>query len=525
MKLLKTFSFNQAAALLLVSLSTGCAVLRVDVDVYKGPLANHEDVQIKQFTAMAMGAKPLLISLRNNLMWRNGCDVKPPPVANEDLENVIIICRAQAVIEGWYNDDTGLIGELPLRVSPSARKVNTVLSLYDDLEDPLLQEFNAVLTGAEQKIVEATQIIKPDFEQDQRLWEKISLGFRLASEFKKELDLEQEPDSNQLNEAIRHYHNAVKKVIAPCENPTCLEDRSAKRLESSYQKLSKVLSSSQLETRDTNRSSTVPAELRLLNESDRRLKYSKVLFRDTASEQAKMFDQKLESIGQAAVAVGEGFHKIWDASIAQIVEVDTLTKFRPTRDRYVPILAKLIAQYTQPQHLAAALKIENRENEWLKKFAPGDKFWDPSGPNISDWPQTAERAIQLAFATEPVKMAQLFQELDEKFVRASEADMEKIGKVRYQYLKKSSARKFGLVRLRLSLFDSESDANEHLGARELLGLVKLREQLGTLKQLRAEGLDKGRPTKGLERIIEEYLKASERTNDPADVALVSNCVS
>ncbi len=45
----------------------GCAVMTVDVDVYKGPLANHEDVQTEQMAAMAIGAKPLLIQLRNTL--------------------------------------------------------------------------------------------------------------------------------------------------------------------------------------------------------------------------------------------------------------------------------------------------------------------------------------------------------------------------------------------------------------------------------------------------------------------------
>jgi len=51
---------------ILISL-TGCAVLTVDVDVYKGPLANHEDVQVEQMAAMAIGAKPLLVELRDML--------------------------------------------------------------------------------------------------------------------------------------------------------------------------------------------------------------------------------------------------------------------------------------------------------------------------------------------------------------------------------------------------------------------------------------------------------------------------
>ena len=51
----------------IAALLTGCAVLTVDVDVYKGPLANHEDIQMEQMAAMAIGAKPLLVLLRDTL--------------------------------------------------------------------------------------------------------------------------------------------------------------------------------------------------------------------------------------------------------------------------------------------------------------------------------------------------------------------------------------------------------------------------------------------------------------------------
>ena len=44
-----------------------CAVLTVDVDVYKGALTNHPDVQIEQMAVMAIGAKPLLVELRDLL--------------------------------------------------------------------------------------------------------------------------------------------------------------------------------------------------------------------------------------------------------------------------------------------------------------------------------------------------------------------------------------------------------------------------------------------------------------------------
>lgn len=45
----------------------GCAALHVDIDVYKGPLANEDDVQLEQVASMAIGAKPLLEKIKSGL--------------------------------------------------------------------------------------------------------------------------------------------------------------------------------------------------------------------------------------------------------------------------------------------------------------------------------------------------------------------------------------------------------------------------------------------------------------------------
>src|SRR5687767_6510779 len=45
----------------------GCAVMTVDVDVYKGPLVNHRELQIQQTAGLAFAAKPLLGKLRYKL--------------------------------------------------------------------------------------------------------------------------------------------------------------------------------------------------------------------------------------------------------------------------------------------------------------------------------------------------------------------------------------------------------------------------------------------------------------------------
>ncbi|MCC6783951.1 MAG: hypothetical protein IT457_13995, partial [Planctomycetes bacterium] len=39
-------------------LGASCSVLRIDVDVYKGPIANEEQIQLQELIALAMGAKP-----------------------------------------------------------------------------------------------------------------------------------------------------------------------------------------------------------------------------------------------------------------------------------------------------------------------------------------------------------------------------------------------------------------------------------------------------------------------------------
>lgn len=42
-----------------------CSVLNIDVDEYKGPLSNHEDIQLQQYAALAISAKPIIVQLRS----------------------------------------------------------------------------------------------------------------------------------------------------------------------------------------------------------------------------------------------------------------------------------------------------------------------------------------------------------------------------------------------------------------------------------------------------------------------------
>ncbi len=60
---------------------SACAVATIDVDVYKGPLANTRRVQVEQMAVMVVGAKPLLLRLRNGLeKKKRGVDNLPKEV-------------------------------------------------------------------------------------------------------------------------------------------------------------------------------------------------------------------------------------------------------------------------------------------------------------------------------------------------------------------------------------------------------------------------------------------------------------
>ena len=67
---MKTISGCKGLWVLVVTLifGSGCASLTIDVDVYKGPMTNHEEVQIRQVAGMVKGARPLLAALRERLI-------------------------------------------------------------------------------------------------------------------------------------------------------------------------------------------------------------------------------------------------------------------------------------------------------------------------------------------------------------------------------------------------------------------------------------------------------------------------
>ena len=57
-----------AIILILSTFVSGCAVLTIDVDVYKGPLMNQDEVQLEETAALAIATRPLLEILSTEIL-------------------------------------------------------------------------------------------------------------------------------------------------------------------------------------------------------------------------------------------------------------------------------------------------------------------------------------------------------------------------------------------------------------------------------------------------------------------------
>src|SRR6202521_1482800 len=143
-----------SAVALLVGLS-GCAVLRIDVDVYKGPLANHRDVQTQQLAVMATAAKPLLIELRDIQEWPS----RGRPEESADQKNY----RA------------GYMPKEPLKWNNSrARRVNDILSLYEDQAPPGLESYAEAAIRAYDTYYDAQVLLIRKGTGQEKLWDLLA---------------------------------------------------------------------------------------------------------------------------------------------------------------------------------------------------------------------------------------------------------------------------------------------------------------------------------------------------------------
>lgn len=186
------------AVALLGSLLVGCAVLTVDVDVYKGALVNEKQVQLHQLVALATAAKPMLVQLRDKLEWpsEDGTPYPKYPTCSLDwYQPLYIRPQANDLIPSspgpgffdealaWFNgkkedQQENQPGCPQYFEDIRARLVNGVLSLYEDLDSPDFSPHGARLRD----IVSILDRTIPNPQADEAAFKKISSGFKSDSD-------------------------------------------------------------------------------------------------------------------------------------------------------------------------------------------------------------------------------------------------------------------------------------------------------------------------------------------------------
>ena len=168
-----------------------CAALNIGVDVYKGPMVDDIDVQTEQTAVMAMGAKPLLIQLRNRLEEKAFDKVvdklfiktwRPREHAflasgyrfHNCTEDNLSMFQKKKYIESFIIDNNGFCSE-------QAHRVNAVLSLYENLNRgplsiPVIESQKAI-----DGFNEGSGNLSPSQEKKdelQKKWETVVEGLR-----------------------------------------------------------------------------------------------------------------------------------------------------------------------------------------------------------------------------------------------------------------------------------------------------------------------------------------------------------
>lgn len=165
-----TRSHSVLLGLLLVLVAGGCAVLTVDVDVYKGPLANTESVQGEQVISLVMATKPTLVLLRDRLAVQS-------PSMSDDLETLLRQFRRH----NWYK-----AGHIPegwrYWKSELATVVNEILGLYENIEENIPPEIKEVVGEAELLVREFerqyTHLHPEHDEEGEKVWQSITNGLK-----------------------------------------------------------------------------------------------------------------------------------------------------------------------------------------------------------------------------------------------------------------------------------------------------------------------------------------------------------
>lgn len=530
---MKKTILHRAIVVGLASLFTGCAVLTVDVDVYKGPLANHEDIQMEQMAAMATGAKPLLIELRDRLEANYMKTIEvvvehDPNSPNRDsqLERQLKLYRRFAVgttnttrllvlrEEPWYESDfvkpyRDEWGVLRSRfLDSNADHVNNILSLYEDREHC---ELRGTIFKMLARYRESYAILRPkDMAKDKDLVKEVqkaekTVNEKAAKETKEKAS--KGPTALDILNAYKDYLNFDRRDALKVVQVTLAYLKTAESNSPLLIKLKSIEDSNENPLNNvTNAAQRLLAETELVD----------VFADEVFGLQGELRDQfvgRVKQIARAYLDSRAALEDLWLATMDGIICVNCQPvdpNESAERNEFTARMVDFSLEIIQPRYLAVLLDAAQKKaiSKDIDDLAASLGRYPSADPNISNnqWDfEQMKDVLAVSIKKDPVKTAELLKTIHEFCKSVLDPEKTSIN----QYVDKGDLGglayregwKFGLVRAPFA------ELGELMPENLMVGAAKIEPQGGAFAC--------GRLDKGLETLIEEYLKQGS-VYDPND---------
>lgn len=490
-----------AAAALAVSLA-GCAAVEINVDVYKGPLANNEEVQVRQFTTLVSAAKPLIQRLR---------DLYNTPRDGTSTERQVQLLNEVLAL---YEDDRGEF------LDRQTDRVRAEWIAYAESVARLTEARRRPVDSPAEKPGSGTPLRRP------------SNAFEIRA-FTEERIVRKERDRPSSEQAAKAFVDNIRRQAKSADK--CIAEQLAGFLFGPWRaNTDESPAASTDETRPCIsqtlwQSRSRPDRYRELqrDESRRRI-ISKVLGAEAPRDLSRQLDKHLEEIGDGFFKAREAGLSAWRAEIDLLRDVMRLpgaqplgagtSAIQPSRDRALErtgspreqalrAVASLLAKTTQPRELACALlhyadeAKEHSTARFAAKLRAKPDVGNPFARNKRDWKREtyalANEILAETLVSEGLSALLEIEHLHSGFIRLSAQDLQRCATELYEDdddkddVRSVSDQRFGLVRGPFRRDDGPEALLQPIDA-----LVEF-ENLGTL------GLRSGRGPSGLQTLASQ----------------------
>ena len=527
----------------------GCAVLTVDVDVYKGALVNEEHVQLHQLASLATAAKPLLIGLRNNIEWPENKG-KPPRYCSDTTRHWYEHGYISEEHESHFDEKAGTVrGDQTCREGfqrPLARRVNSILSLYEDLGEHDFLVYAKNIHEALDRLQHAQSILMVDQERDQERYRPVKTGLKPDQDLDRGLQdllaayrtiLLPDPSENQgtpvrkvgkLMDALQAIAHADKKgdeskegavekkfeegieevLIEEWQGAASYSDKDDKSKDGGMKNI--------YERRLPFRA--VWKLLRDGGENTRLAKKTRFLFLDNneGEEAYKTLTGWIKELADAYWSSRQATRELWEASLVLLVQIDRLEQTKSEQkqsDRYPALkerVVNLATELTSVYQIASALDRVNSDGQCsvLGNRLTSGMTCPSLGPDEqAAWTEPAVRAnperfvviLRRALSTTPTDTAYFLLDLDSLEKHVPPRTLSSVNTL-VKRVNRGSVHRMVRLGLNRSYIDDEKQNDQ----------IRMVQSASELARTLAGGFERGRLLSGIHTLTENYLQSHDR---------------